>query len=145
MVAEARTARQRLSCIVLGVVASTIDWGLLELHTVMLGVAMLLILYWPRIQLPSIVNAPLALWARATFFIYLFHGFAKSVVRALNLRALLGGSDIALVVATVILATVGGIAFYLLWRKGESVLASLKDALHRQWRSSAANKERAAA
>lgn len=121
-VAEARSDWQRVLCIALGIVASGIDWGLTDSHTIGLTLALLLILYLPRVGLPSIVNAPLALWARATFFIYLTHGFAMAATRTPAVRALCQNSDAAIVAMTVLLSTLGGIIFYLLWRRGERLV-----------------------
>lgn len=126
MVAEARTPRERLACVVLGVAAAAIGWGLVNLHTVMLAVAILLILYFPRLRLPAIANAPIALWARATFFIYITHGFAMAVTRAGKVQALLHHSEPAIVAATVILSTIGGVCFYLLWRQVEHLTGQLR-------------------
>jgi len=121
MVAEARGARERIACVLLGVAAAGIGWGFLNLHTVMLAVAMLLVLYFPRVRLPAIANAPIALWARATFFIYITHGFAMAATRTGKAQALLHHSEPAIVASTVILSTVGGVGFYLLWRQVERV------------------------
>ena len=121
MVAEARGPRERIACILIGVAAAAIGWGLVNLHTIMLGLAMLLILYFPRLRLPAIANAPIALWARATFFIYITHGFAMAATRAGKVQALLHHSEVAIVAATVVLSTIGGICFYLLWRRVERV------------------------
>ena len=121
MVAEARGPRERIACIVIGVAAAAIGWGLVNLHTIMLGLAMLLILYFPRLRLPALANAPIALWARATFFIYITHGFAMAATRTGKVQALLHHSEVAIVAATVILSTIGGICFYLLWRQVERI------------------------
>ena len=131
MVAEARGPRERIACIILGVAAAAIGWGLVNLHTIMLVAAMLLILYFPRLRLPAIANAPIALWARATFFIYITHGFAMAVTRAEKVRALLDHSEPAIVATTVILSTIGGICFYLLWRQVERFPVLVRAALAR--------------
>lgn len=126
MVGEARTPWQRAACVIFGVVAAGIGWGFANLHTIMLAGAMGLILYLPRLRLPALVNAPLALWARATFFIYLTHGFAMAATRNGKVQALLHHSEGAIVAATVVLATIGGICFYLLWRQAERLPALVR-------------------
>lgn len=123
LVAEARSDWQRLLCVALGIAAATFDWGLVDSHAVALILALLLILYVPRIPLPGVIGPPIALWARATLFIYLTHGFAMAITRTSATRALVNESNIAIVVLTVVLATVGGIIFYLLWRQGEHMFA----------------------
>jgi hypothetical protein len=119
MVAEASTGRERLTCILLGILVASISWGGLNLHTIMLAGAMVLILYVPRTLLPIALNAPLSLWARATFFIYISHGFAMAATRSPKVQALLGHSEPAIVVATICLSTIGGILFFLAWRQIE--------------------------
>lgn len=131
MVAEARTDRERLACVLLGTLVAGISLGVLNLHTIMLAAAMLLILYLPRTLVPIALNAPLALWARATFFIYISHGFAMAATRSAKIQALLGHSEPAIVIATVCLSTIGGIAFYLLWRQIERIPALILGALGR--------------
>lgn len=132
MVAEARTPRQRIACVGLGVIAAGIGWGFFNLHTIMLAAAMGLILYLPRLRIPALANAPVALWARATFFIYLTHGFAMAATRSGRVQALLRHQESAIVITTVILATVGGICFYLIWRRGEHLLNQVAARMHRQ-------------
>lgn len=132
MAAEARTTRQRWLCLSLGIVAASFDWALAGSHTLMLMSALLLILYLPRIRLPGLLNAPLTLWARATFFIYLTHGFAMAIMRASQVRPLLGDSDTVIALATVLLSTASGVCFYLLWRQGERIAVLMSGALHRR-------------
>ena len=132
MVAEARSPRERIACVALGVAAAGIGWGLFNLHTVMLAAAMVLILYLPRMRLPALANAPIALWARATFFIYITHGFAMAATRMGKVQARLHYSEPAIVAATVILSTIGGVGFYLLWRQVERVSGLITAAL--PWR-----------
>jgi acyl-coenzyme A synthetase/AMP-(fatty) acid ligase len=132
MVAEAGTDRQRLLCLLLGIVAVSFDWGLFSSRTIMLTAALLLILYIPRIRMPGLLNAPLALWARATFFIYLTHGFAMAIMRMSQIRALLGSSDITIALATLLLSTAIGVCSYLLWRQGEHLAALMGEALRRR-------------
>ena len=132
MVAEARTGRERLACILLGILVASISWGGLNLHTIMLAGAMLLILYVPRTLLPIALNAPLALWARATFFIYISHGFAMAATRSPKVQALLAHSEPAIVGATIFLSTIGGILFYLVWRQVERLPGLIRHTLGRR-------------
>lgn len=131
MVAEARQPRERLACVMVGVAAAAIGWGLINLHTIMLAMAMLFILYFPRLRLPTVANAPIALWARATFFIYITHGFAMAATRNSKVQGLLHHSDVAIVAATVALATIGGICFYLIWRQAERLPVLIQRTLSR--------------
>lgn len=130
MVSEARTRWQGLACIALGFTASSIDWGILDLHTIMLTVSLLAILYVPRIRMSPLAQEIFSVWARATFFIYLTHGFAMAIMRSGKIHAMLGGSEPAIAAATVVLATIMGGGFYYLWREGERVLLWLLD----KWR-----------
>ena len=132
MVAEAGTVRQRLLCLALGIVAASFDWGLLSSRTAILTAALLLILYLPRIRLPGLLSAPLTLWARATFFIYLTQGFAMAIMRTSQIRTTLGNSDTVIALATVLLSTASGVCFYLLWRQGERIAVLMGGALHRR-------------
>ncbi|MBO9574764.1 MAG: AMP-binding protein [Sphingobium sp.] len=125
MAGEARSMRQRLACIALGLVASHIDWGLVDLHTAMLMGSMLFILYLPRLRMPALAREVVALWARSTFFIYLTHGFAMAIMRDGQVRAVFGTSQAAVIVTTVALSTAMGVGFYLLWRRGERIVTAL--------------------
>jgi hypothetical protein len=129
MVGEARSETEKLCCLALGLVASSIDWGVIDFHTILLMIAMGLVLYKPFVRLPKLLVDPLALWANATFFIYLTHGFAMGAMRSEAIRSRFAEADIAYVAATVLLATAGGIIFYLAWKQGETILARLADRL----------------
>ena len=125
MVGEARTNMQRWTCVVLGIVCAMPDWGLINSHVIALAIALWVILYTPRIRLPSFLQRSLGLWARATFFIYITHGFAMAAMQAGFIQAILGDSPLILAVTTVAVATVMGLGAYLLWRRGEQMVRSL--------------------
>jgi len=125
MVGEARTDVQRLTCIILGVACVSPDWGLVNSHTIALFVALVMILYVPRVKMPSFLQRSLGLWARATFFIYLTHGFGMATMRAAPVQAIFGDAHVALAIATVAVSTIAGLGAYLLWRRGERLVAGL--------------------